>query len=156
VVVWAAVAWNGSYPTVAPRVPKGWQAVAGVYASFSAPKDWKLQQTLSDAQSDTYYFGPGGAAGESVTQATSPPSATTSLPAVVKTFLGGHYRVTSIAPRSVHNADKAWTYRFSLPRGRSAVGALVWVKRTQSEIWLVTLPTSPTTEKVLSTLTVAS
>ena len=156
VVVWAALSLNGGYPTVAPPVPKGWQAVAGVYASFSAPKGWTLNETMSDAQGDTYYSGPGGGAGVSVTQADHAPVAATTVPGVVSTFLGGHYRVTSITPRAVRNAAKAWTYRFALSHQKEGLGILAWVKATQSEVWLVALPASPTAEKLLSTLTLAT
>lgn len=156
VVVWAAISWNGSYPTVAPPVPQGWQAVAGIYASFSAPKGWGLQQGMSDAQGDTYYSGRGGGAGESVTQADNPPAPAHKVPAVVATFLGGSYQVTSVVPRHVRNAQEAWSYRFELPGGKQAVGVLAWVKRTESKVWLVALPASPTAEKLLSTLTLAT
>jgi len=156
VVAWAAVAWNGSYPTVSPPLPQGWQAVAGIYASFSAPKSWKLQPGMADAQGDAYYAGPGGAAGEVVRQAGSAPSPTGPLPSVVATFLGGTYRVAGFAPYKVRNAAKAWEYRFELPHGKQALGILAWVKSTQSEVWLVALPASPTAHKLLSTLTLAS
>ena len=33
---------------------------------------------------------------------------------------------------------------------------MAWVKTTESEVWLVGLPSSATAERVLSTLTVAS
>jgi hypothetical protein len=156
VVVWAALSWNGSYPTVAPPVPPGWQPVAGVYASFSVPRTWSLQPGMSDAQGDTYYSGPGGAAGDSVTQARAPPAPARRVPAVIATFLGGTYRVTSVAPARVRHAGEAWSYRFALPGGRRAVGTLAWVKPTQSEVWLVAVPASPTAAKILSTLTLAT
>ena len=80
VVVWAALEMNGSYPTVKPPVPAGWQSVPGIYASFSVPGDWSLKQFLSDASGDIYYSGPGGGIGESVTQADRAPSANGASP----------------------------------------------------------------------------
>jgi hypothetical protein len=156
IVAWAAVAWNGSYPTVAPVVPKGWQPVAGIYASFSTPKGWVLQPGMADAQGDAYYSGPGGAAGEMVRPASTPPRPTRQVPAVIATFLGGHYTVESITPYRLRYASAAWRYRFNLGRGEHALGILAWVRPTQSEVWLVALPASATAQKVLSTLTVAS
>ena len=73
VVVWAALGMNGSYPTVKPPVPAGWQSVPGIYASFSVPGGWSLKQFLSDASGDVYYSGAGGGVGESVTQADRAP-----------------------------------------------------------------------------------
>ncbi len=156
VVAWAAVAWNGSYPTVPPPVPKGWKAVAGIYASFSVPKGWALQPGMADAQGDVYYSGSGGAAGEMVREATSPPKPARSVPSVVATFLGGHYNVVSVTPYRLRNAAVAWQYRFELSSGEQAVGVLAWVKPTQSQVWLVALPASATARRVLSTLTLAT
>ncbi len=156
VVLWAALGLNGSYPTVAPPVPRGWQAVPGVYASFSVPAPWALQQFMSDAAGDVYYAGPGGGAGESVTEADVPPSPQAALPPIVETFLGGHYRVLSVRPFHLARAAQAWHYQFRLAGGKAGLGTMAWVRTTQSEIWLVGLPASATTERVLSTLTVAS
>jgi hypothetical protein len=156
VVLWAALGLNGSYPTVAPPVPRGWQAVAGVYASFSVPKNWTLQQFMSDAAGDVYYAGPGGGAGESVTEADAPPPPRAALPQIVGTFLGGHYRVLSVSPFHLARAAQAWHYRFRLADGDEGLGTMAWVRATESEVWLVSLPASATTEKALSTLTVAS
>jgi hypothetical protein len=157
VVSWAALSWNGSYPTVAPPVPRGWQPVAGVYASFSAPKSWSLSQSSSDTNGDTYYSGPGGGAGESVAQVTSRPSPA-GIPVVVATYLGGHPIVESRTPVALHNATAAWRYTFRLSRGAgagTAIGVMAWVRATQSEVWLVSAPASRTAEKILSTLTLA-
>ncbi len=156
VATWAALAWNGSYPTVAAPVPHGWQAVPGVYASFSVPKSWSFQQSLSDSQGDVYYSGPGGAAAQSVTEARRPPAPGRTVPAVVANYLGGSYTVTSVAPYRLHNAGRCWEYRFSLPSHEKALGILAWARKTSSEVWLVAMPASPTTERVLSTLTLAA
>ena len=156
VATWAALAWNGSYPTVAPLVPRGWQPVAGVYASFSVPKNWSFQSSLSDAQGDVYYSGSGGAAAQSVTEARRPPAPGRRVPAVVANYLGGSYTVTSVAPYRLHNAERSWEYRFSLPRHEEALGILAWARKTRSEVWLVVMPASATTERVLSTLTLAA
>jgi|GEM_PF-1980077 hypothetical protein len=156
VVAWAAVAWNGSYPTVAPPVPPGWQAVAGIYASFSVPKRWVLQPGMADAQGDAYYSGPGGAAGEVVRQASSQPQPRREVPPVVSTFLGGRYHVASIRPYRLHNATEAWEYLFRLGGSKQGLGVLAWAKATQSVVWLVATPASPTANKVLSTLTLAT
>ena len=156
VVLWAALGLNGNYPTVAPPVPRGWQAVPGVYASFSVPRDWTLQQFMSDAAGDVYYEGASGGAGESVAEADVPPSPDAALPQVVATFLGGHYRVLSVSPFHLARAAQAWHYRFRLADGDEGLGTMAWVRATESEVWLVSLPASATTEKALSTLTVAS
>jgi hypothetical protein len=156
VVLWAALDLNGSYPTVRTPVPRGWQAVPGVYASFSAPKSWTLQQAMSDSAGDIYYAGRDGAVGESVTQANKMPPVTGPLPAIVGTFLGGGYRVLAAKPFTLHNATEAWHYRFDLTNGQTGLGTLAWVKATQSVVWLVALPATPTAEKVLSTLSLAA
>jgi hypothetical protein len=156
VVLWAALGLNGSYPTVAPPVPTGWQAVPGVYASFSVPRNWTLQQFMSDAAGDVYYAGPGGGAGESVAEADKAPSPHVALPQIVETFLGGHSQVLSVTPFRLAGAAQAWHYRFRLADGKEGLGTMAWVRTTESEVWLVGLPTSATTERALSTLTVAS
>ena len=156
VVVWAALEMNGSYPTVKPPVPSGWQSVPGIYASYSVPGSWSLKQFLSDASGDVYYSGAGGGVGESVTQADRAPNANGPLPEIVGTFLGWKYRVTSVSPTKIANATMAWRYRFHLVNGTSSVGVLAWVKPTQSEVWLIASKGSATTEKALSTLTLAS
>ena len=156
VVVWAALGMNGSYPTVKPPVPAGWQSVPGIYASFSVPGGWSLKQFLSDAAGDVYYSGAGGGVGESVTQADRSPNANGRLPEIVGTFLGWKYHVSSVVETKLANATRAWRYRFHLANGRSSVGVLAWVKPTQSEVWLVASRDSTTTEKALSTLTLAS
>jgi hypothetical protein len=155
VVVWAAFGLNGSYPTVPPPVPRGWQSVAGIYASFSAPKSWSLQQGMSDAAGDIYYSGPGGSAGESVVESDRPPSGET-LPVIVRTYLGGAYKVRSRVPFAVRHATRAWMFTFSLAGGGQGGAVLAWVKPTQSEIWLIVRPTNQVTEKVLATLALAS
>jgi hypothetical protein len=156
VVVWAALGMNGSYPTVKPPVPAGWQSVPGIYASFSVPGGWSLKQFLSDASGDVYYSGAGGGVGESVTQADRAPDANGRLPEIVGIFLGWKYHVSSVVETKLANATKVWRYRFHLANGRSSVGVLAWVKPTQSEVWLVASRDSATTEKALSTLTLAS
>jgi hypothetical protein len=156
VVVWAALGMNGSYPTVKPPVPPGWQSVPGIYASFSVPGGWSLKQFLSDASGDVYYSGAGGGVGESVTQADRAPKTAGRLPEIVGTFLGWKYHVGSIVETKIANATVAWRYQFHLANGRSSVGVLAWVKPTQSEVWLVASRDSGTTEKALSTLTLAS
>lgn len=155
VVVWAALDLNGNYPTVAPPVPAGWQPVPGIYASFSAPKSWALQQFMSDSAGDIYYSGPSGGVGESVTQASSPPRPSV-VPSIVATFLVDKYQVASTSAYRLRNATEAWQYRFRLAGGSSALAVLAWVKPTQSVVWLVVSPISPTTDKVLSTLTLAA
>ncbi len=155
VVVWAALGLNGNYPTVAPPVPGGWQAVPGIYASFSAPKSWTLQQYMSDAAGDIYYSGPGGGVGESVTAVTSAPRPST-LPAIVGTYLTSRYVVVARAGLRVRNATRAWRYTFRLTDGATGLGILAWVKPTQSRVWLVVVPASTTTRKVLATLTLAA
>jgi len=156
VVLWAALDLNGGYPTVQPPVPAGWQAVPGIYASFSVPSSWSLQQDMSDSAGDIYYSGPGGGAGESVTEADKAPSAGAPLPAIVGTFLEGTYQVSSVNRITLKNATEAWRYRFYLPNGQAATGVMAWVKPTESEVWLVLSPASATAEKALSTLTLAS
>jgi hypothetical protein len=156
VVVWAALGMNGSYPTVKPPVPAGWQSVPGVYASFSVPSGWSLKQFMSDASGDIYYSGPGGGVGESVTQADRAPQVHGRLPQVVGTFLGWKYQVSSVSQTKIANATMAWRYRFRLVNGTSSVAVLAWVKPTQSEVWLVASRDSATTEKAISTLTLAT
>ena len=155
VVVWAALDLNGNYPTVASPVPHGWQSVPGVYASFSAPRSWALNQSMSDSAGDVYYSGPGGAAGESVVQSGSMPS-TTRLPTIVSTYLVKQFEVAHPSPYKLHGATEAWEYTFHLAGGDEGAGVLAWVKSTQSEIWLIVTPVDSTTREVLSTLTVAS
>ena len=156
VVLWAALGLNGNYPTVAPSVPRGWQAVRGVYASFSVPGDWTLQQFMSDAAGDVYYAGTGGGAGESVTEADVPPSPSAAIPQIVATFLGSRFRVLSVKPFHLARAAQSWHYRFRLADGREGLGTMAWVRTTESEVWLVALPASATAETVLSTLAVSS
>ncbi len=156
VVLWAALGLNGNYPTVPAPVPRGWQAVPGVYASFSVPRSWALQQFMSDAAGDVYYAGQSGGAGESVIEADVPPSPLAAVPQIVVTFLGGHYRVLSVKPFHLEGAALSWRYRFRLTGGKQGVGIMAWVKTTESEVWLVGVPSSTTTDRVLSTLTVAS
>lgn len=156
VATWAALTWNGSYPTVAPPVPPGWQAVAGVYASFSVPKSWSFRQSLSDSQGDVYYSGPGGAAAQSVREVHTPPSPARSVPAVVAGYLGGGYTITSVTPYRLLHAARSWEYRFGLPAHKKGLGILAWAPQTSSEVWLIVVPASPTTERVLSTLTLAA
>jgi hypothetical protein len=146
---------NGSYPTVKPPVPAGWQAVPGIYASFSAPRSWSLQQDLSDSAGDVYFGGRGGGVGESVVEAKVAPAPGAALPPIVRTFLGGHYVQLSRRSVGVANAQKAWDYRFALPAGRRAEGVEAWVRGTESLVWLVAVPSSPTGTRVLSTLTLA-
>jgi len=154
-VVWSALNLNGNYPTVPAPVPAGWQSVPGIYASFSAPKSWSLQQFMSDSAGDIYYSGPGGGVGESVTQAARAPQPTV-VPTIVATFLVERYRQVSRAPYRLRHATDAWKYEFRLANGSTGVAILAWVAATQSQVWLVATPGSPTTEKVLSTLTVAT
>jgi hypothetical protein len=156
VVLWAAFDLNGNYPTVQPPVPHGWQSVPGIYASFSAPKNWSLNQVMSDAAGDIFYSGPGGGAGESVTQAGSAPSPARALPAIVGTFLGRRYQVIAKVPITLRHATVAWRYRFHLAGGGTGLGIMAWVSATQSDVWLVVQPASSTTGKILSTLTLAS
>jgi hypothetical protein len=156
VVLWAALGLNGNYPTVQPPVPGGWQAVPGIYASFSVPAAWSLDQEMSDSNGDVYYSGPGGGVGESVAQANAVPSSSGPLPTIVGTFLEAPYQVSSVHKIALEHATVAWRYQFHLADGRSASGVMAWVRPTQSEIWLVFSPVSPTTQKVLSTLTLAS
>jgi hypothetical protein len=156
VVLWAALDLNGSYPTVKPPVPTGWQAVPGIYASFSVPADWSLDQDMSDSNGDVYYSGRGGGVGQSVAQANTEPSPSGPFPTIVGTFLEAPYHVTSVHKVTIEHATAAWRYEFHLADGRTAAGVMAWVKPTQSEIWLVLSPVSPTTEKVVSTLTLAS
>jgi len=155
VLVWATVNWNGSYPTVKAPVPRGWQAVPGIYASFSVPRNWSLQPFMSDAAADIYYSGPAGGVGESVTQADQDPSATGRLPAIVGTFLTERYSVTSLTPFKLRNATVAWRYQFRLANGTKGTGILAWASATQSEVWLIAAPVTATTDEALSTLTLA-
>ncbi|HMK96153.1 MAG TPA: hypothetical protein VK425_01340 [Acidimicrobiales bacterium] len=155
VVVWAAVALNGNYPTVRAPVPHGWQAVPGIYASFSVPGDWSLQQGMSDSAGDVYYSGPGGSTGESVVAAATPPSPS-KLPAIVGTYLVSSFRTETVAPCPLHGANEAWRYTFKLMNGENGAGILAWVKSTQSRVWLLVVASPSVTEKVLSTLTLAS
>jgi hypothetical protein len=155
VLVWATVNWNGSYPNVKAPVPHGWQAVPGIYASFSVPGNWSLQPFMSDAAADVYYSGPAGGIGESVTQDNNEPSTTGRLPAIVGTFLTDRYSVTSITPFRLRNAAAAWRYQFRLANGTKGTGILAWASATQSEVWLIATPVTATTDRALSTLTLA-
>jgi len=155
VVVWAAFALNGNYPTVRPAVPTGWQSVPGIYASFSVPKGWSLQQGMSDAAGDIYYAGPGGGAGESVAESDRQPS-TTTLPTIVRTYLDGAYTVARETSYKLPNATSAWKFTFKLPSGGTGLAALAWVKATESEVWLIVTPVNATTQRVLTTLALAS
>jgi hypothetical protein len=155
VLVWATVNWNGGYPNVKPPVPRGWQSVPGIYASFSVPGNWSLQQFMSDPSGDVYYSGPAGGAGESVQQADREPSATGRLPSIVGTFLVDRYTVSSLTPFKLRNATVAWHYLFRLANGTNATGILAWSGPTQTEVWLIALPVSATTDQALSTLTLA-
>ena len=155
VVVWAAVDMNGSYPTVKPPVPSGWQSVPGIYASFSAPGSWSLKQFLSDA-SGRLLLGRGWRR-RRVSHPSGPrPESAGPLPEIVGTFLGWKYKVNSVSPTKIANATMAWRYHFHLVNGTSSVGCWRWVKPTQSEVWLIASKDSATTEKALSTLTLAS
>ena len=156
VVVWATLDLNGSYPTVKPPVPSGWQAVPGIYASFSVPATWSLNQEMSDSNGDVYYSGAGGGVGESVAQVNSAPDPSGPLPTIVGTFLEAPYRVSSVHKITLEYATLAWRYQFHIADGRTATGVMAWVRPTQSEIWLIVSPVSPTTEKALTTLTLAS
>ncbi len=155
VVIYAAVSMNGSYPTVKPPVPHGWQAVPGIYASFAAPKSWSLQQDLSDSAGDIFFGARGAGVGESVVEAKVAPAPGAALPPIVKTFLGGRYTQLSRRSTRIANAQMAWEYTFALPGGRRAEGVEAWVKATESLVWLVAVPSSPTGSRVLSTLTLA-
>jgi len=154
-VLWAAFHLNGGYPTVPAPVPPGWQAVPGIYASFSAPRDWSLQQFMSDSAGDIYYSGPGGGVGESVTAASAPPSPR-HIPAIVTTFLVNPYKLATRQPYQLHNATAAWRYTFDLAGGKTGVAILAWVASTRSVVWLVATPRSATTDRILATLTLAS
>jgi hypothetical protein len=156
VVVWAALDLNGSYPTVKPAVPHGWQAVLGIYASFSVPNSWVLEQSMSDESADVYYSGRAGAAGESVLEADAAPSPTRGFPAVLATYLGGQYAVQSVEPVKLGNASVAWRYRFRLTGGGTGLGVLAWVKATQTQVWLVAAPATALANRVLSTLRLAT
>lgn len=155
VVVWAALDLNGSYPTVKPPVPRGYQAVPGIYASMSVPKGWSLQQDLSDSNGDIYYSGHSGGVGLSVEQQGSQPSHTGAFPEIVGSFLGGRYRLRSVVPVKLAHAAAAWDLRFSLPGGQTGAAVLAWSRQTQSEVWLVATTLNPATERVLGTLTLA-
>ncbi len=155
VVVWATFGLNGAYPTVKPPVPAGWQAISGIYASFSVPKSWTLQEALSDSVGDVYYSGHGGGAGESVIAAGKTPSPNAPTHQIVGVFLQEHYTVLSISPYKLTRATVAWRYRFKLQDGTSAAALLAWARSSDSEVWLVVSPRDATTEKVLSTLTLA-
>jgi hypothetical protein len=147
-LVWATVNWNGSYPNVKAPVPYSWQAVPGIYASFSVPGNSSLQPFMSDS-------GPAGGIGESVTQADKEPSATGHLPAIVGTFLTERYSVASVTPFRLRNAAAAWRYQFRLANGTDGTGILAWASATQSEVWLIATPRTATTDEALSTLTLA-
>lgn len=154
-VVWSAVSLNGSYPTVKPPVPAGWQAVPGIYASFSAPKGWALDQAMSDASGDIYYVGKSGGVGESVTESDRPIALSARLPAIVATYVGGRYTSYTSQPYRLKNATDAWLYTFLLPGGRHALGVRAWVKPTLSQVWLVTPSSNPASRRILATLTLA-
>ncbi len=156
VVAWAALGLNGSYPTVSPPVPHGWQAVRGIYASMSVPKGWSLQQTLSDANGDIYYAGQGGGVGLSAVEANKAPAHTGGLPSVVRLFIGGPYVVEQVSPFKLHNAAEAWRYRLALRGGKTAEAVLAWAKLTQTRVWMVATTLTPTTGRALATLTLAS
>lgn len=155
VMVWAALDLNGGYPTVKPPVPSGWQAVPGIYASISVPKGWSLQQDLSDSNGDIYYSGKSGGVGLSVVEDDKEPSHTGGFPAIVGTFLGRSYHISSVRPISVPHAADAWSYRFALPGGQTGAAILAWAEETQSRVWLVATNLNPTTQRVLTTLTLA-
>jgi hypothetical protein len=156
VVVWASLDLNGSYPTVKPPVPAGWQAVPGIYASFSAPKSWSLDQAMSDSAGDIYYRGTTGAVGESVTESDQLFSLSSGLPTIVATYVGGHYTSYSRQPYHLKHATNAWLYTFRLPGGGQALGVRAWVKATLSQVWLITPAATQTERRILSTLTLAS
>ncbi len=156
VAVWAALDLNAAYPTVAPPVPPGWQAVKGIYASFSVPGPWSLQSALSDEVGDICYTGRGGGAGESVTASARPPSGQAPLPKIVGVFLQEPYRVTSLGPYRLANAAVAWRYRLRLRDGTGAIALHAWARATQTDVWLVAWPSGPTALRVLQTLTLAS
>jgi hypothetical protein len=42
-----------------------------------------------------------------------------------------------------------------LPNGAKGTGILAWASATQSEVWLIATPVTATTDKALSTLTLA-
>jgi hypothetical protein len=155
IVAWAAVGLNGNYPTVKPPVPTGWKAVPGIYASFSVPRSWSLEQGLSDPAGDVFFGAGGRGVGESVTQATRPPSPASPPPAIVTTFLGGPYTGRSYIPVRLKNADRAFEYHFALSGGRAAEAVMAWARGTQSLVWLVAVPASPTGRRSLSTLALA-
>jgi hypothetical protein len=150
--IWATSGPSPSYPTVKPPVPHGWQAVPGIYASFSVPRGWVLENALSDQMGDVYYSGRGGGAGESVTEANQEPSAATPLPAIIRAFLQENYRVTSSTNYRLHNAAVAWLYRFKLADGTTAAAVHAWVRSSDTDAWLVASPVNPTTQEVLRTL----
>lgn len=155
VVIWAAVSLNGSYPTVKPPVPHGWQAVPGIYSSFSAPRGWSLDQAMSDASGDVYFQGRTGAAGESVTESDHRPSLSAPLSRIVATYVGGHYSRYSVQPYSLKGATVSWLYTFELPTGKRAVAVRAWVKPTLSQIWLIAPADNQLEHRVLQTLAVA-
>lgn len=155
VMIWAALDLNGGYPTVKPPVPSGWKAVPGIYASISVPDRWQLQQDLSDSAGDIYYSGPGGGIGLSVTEQKTEPAHFGHFPAIVRTFLGGSYRLSSVAPVRLRNATEAWSYRFALPGGGRGTAVLAWVKPTETQVWLVASRLNSLTGKVIGTLTLA-
>jgi hypothetical protein len=156
VVAWAALGLNGSYPTVRPPVPAGWKAVRGIYASISVPKDWSLQQTLSDSAGDIYYSGRGGGVGLSVVEADHEPTHTGPFPPIVGAFLGGTgFQVSRSSALHLPGATVAWAYRFRLTGGGTGTGVLAWAKPTETRVWLVTSHATATTGRVFSTLTLA-
>ncbi len=153
--VWASSSPSRPLPTVEPPVPSGWQAVRGIYASFSVPKGWALENALSDQVGDVYYSGRGGGAGESVTEANHEPSAAATPPVMVRVFLQENYRVAGTASLGLHNAAVAWLYRFRLADGSAAAAVHAWVRSSGTDAWLVVSPVNRTTREVLRTLTLA-
>jgi hypothetical protein len=73
----------------------------------------------------------------------------------VGTFLTDRYSVVSVTPFRLRYAAAAWRYRFRLANGTKGTGILAWARATQSEVWLIAAPVTATTDKALSTLSLA-
>ena len=107
-------------------------------------------------QGMSIYSGPGGGVGESVTQADRAPKAHGRLPEIVGTFLGWKYQVSSVAGDEDRQCHRCLA--ISVPFGeRQIVRRRTGVGQTDP-IGGLAVPheISATTEKALSTLTLAS
>lgn len=135
-----------------PPVPAGYRAVANPYYAFSVPKSWKENSAKSDENGDLFYQGRSGTAGETTAITKTRPPSDEPIPSIITLYFEPHYRVVSRRQAVIPHATLAQIDTLRAANGRSATLYHGWVKRTQTEFWVLFSGSPATVSKMAATL----